>query len=459
MEHCLPIRRIDASAPPFVDLPTRNTAASAVERTGIVRRLALTAALFVLAVVHILLTVSAWIVDPGLEFTDLDAGAVAVALACMVLSVAAVRRPTLHGRILLIGYSTLLALAAGEGALMLLQVSASPVNGPWTRMHRVMQVESSLPGIGGRVEFTTNSLGLRGPEVDLDEVDTRILCVGGSTTECLYVTDDETWPTLLGAGLSKRTGTNVFVGNAGKSGHWTGHHRHLLEHYEPADRFDCVVVLCGINDLGRLLRDDYEECRKRVPEETLAGGKTIGPYYRRLAIVRKTREFLRAFRRDRAVQDPSGKWQDRQAQKRAQILAANTIDSAPGKLNSAVERYAEDLKSIIDVGRRRDLKLVFVTQPTLWRADLPKRLEIQLVQHTDDGAHSVRVLSEAMDAFNQTMRDVCRKERVDCCDLAARLPHDDGVFYDGCHFNVRGCRLVAEELALFLNREQIADRR
>src|SRR3989339_1653451 len=55
---------------------------------------------------------------------------------------------------------------------------------------------SIFPGIHGVSVFKTNKYGIRGREITA--MDTlKILTVGGSTTECLYLDQSETWQALL----------------------------------------------------------------------------------------------------------------------------------------------------------------------------------------------------------------------------------------------------------------------
>ena len=54
-----------------------------------------------------------------------------------------------------------------------------------------------MPGIQGQIKLSVNRYGLRGPDTILEDNDLNILCVGGSTTECLYVSDESTWPWRL----------------------------------------------------------------------------------------------------------------------------------------------------------------------------------------------------------------------------------------------------------------------
>ena len=52
-----------------------------------------------------------------------------------------------------------------------------------------------MPGIEGDSRFSINDDGLRGYPLSNGEA-YRILAIGGSTTECLYLDDAEAWPYL-----------------------------------------------------------------------------------------------------------------------------------------------------------------------------------------------------------------------------------------------------------------------
>ena len=153
---------------------------------------------------------------------------------------------------------------------------------------------------------------------------------------------------------------------------------------------------------------------------------------------------------DSVVQDNAGRWYAESRFIRQQKLKKNTFHNAHPRLEEGLQRYRRDLGEVVRTCGARGLRLVVVTQPTLWRDDLPPELERLLCEHTDDGAYTPGALAEMMDAYNRTAIELCREEGVDCVDLAAQLPKDTTVFYDDCHFNVSGCRRVAEVLADFL---------
>lgn len=114
-----------------------------------------------------------------------------------------------------------------------------------------------LQGVYGKSEFQTSSIGVRGREINESD-SIRILTVGGSTTECLYLDQSESWPCLLEKQL-KDVYKNVWVGNIGRSGFLTPHHLEQIRVF-PTDKYkiDLVIILVGNNDIATLLKHGTE---------------------------------------------------------------------------------------------------------------------------------------------------------------------------------------------------------
>lgn len=119
--------------------------------------------------------------------------------------------------------------------------------------------ENVMIGITGESIFQTNSIGLRGDEL-LPTHTNRILTIGGSTTECLYLDQEETWPKLLQTKLndSKHSG-KVWVGNGGMSGRTTRNHLTAVRYLDLDELdIDLIIMLVGINDFARRLAQDND---------------------------------------------------------------------------------------------------------------------------------------------------------------------------------------------------------
>jgi hypothetical protein len=196
-------------------------------------------------------------------------------------------------------------------------------------------------------------------------------------------------------------------------------------------------------------RGHYEYFRDRVAE-TLTPVFRNEASYRKLALLRLARSAWSARQAGATVvQDPCGDWYREARRKRQAMLKKKTFSGTPAGLESALVTYDANLVKIIRTCRQNGQQLLILTQPTLYRKDLPEDLQLLLWSCSDEGAYTPEVLEKLMDAFNQRMRDVCRREDTDCLDLASLLPKDTTVFFDDCHFNLAGCERVAEVVVEF----------
>jgi hypothetical protein len=87
-------------------------------------------------------------------------------------------------------YTLLFALAAGE-AIIRIAVPSGPVLRTPNKVLEYEPASWGVTGVTGRKRFTTNSLGLRGPELPQEQHLYRIIAIGGSTTECFVLDDSE----------------------------------------------------------------------------------------------------------------------------------------------------------------------------------------------------------------------------------------------------------------------------
>jgi hypothetical protein len=165
-----------------------------------------------------------------------------------------------------------------------------------------------MPGISGDSNFVTNSNGIRGDEFTAQDA-YRILAVGGSTTECSYLDQPETWTHLLQETLNRNTrNQKVWVGNGGLSGTTTRHHLVAMQYLPLREmKINAVILLIGINDLYvRLSHDkDYDpnflekpEVKKELLYRTFSGTYHLypeDPFYKKSALwqmLRKAKQMI-----------------------------------------------------------------------------------------------------------------------------------------------------------------------
>ena len=137
-----------------------------------------------------------------------------------------------------------------------------------------------LNGVEGEARYTINSRGVRGSEFPDRGAARRILCIGGSTTECLMLDDLETWPRLVMERLEGAVAeADFWAGDVGVSGFAMPQHLRFLEGADLVDELDDVVLLVGVNDFlhalatVHLARNEEPGWRRDAPERrTRCGG-------------------------------------------------------------------------------------------------------------------------------------------------------------------------------------------
>ncbi len=330
-------------------------------------------------------------------------------------------------------------------------------------------------GVAGPAVYRVNSMGARSREWGPDRrSEYRVLCMGGSATESLANDQSRAWTTLLERAMGTLAdGRRVWVGNIGKSGWSTRHHRiqarHLLGVYDP----DAVVLLAGVNDLSSRLKRgpgyDPAYFEKAENQETLvrqsfamSPGRFAGEWHddpwpkrTRLWLLLRRLKYDVLEQPDDA-QDPEGKYLQRWRGARA---SGRMVSELP-PLEEALDEYATNLREIVGLARRHRARILLMTQPVLWRAGLSDEEKASLWmggvgdfrRHPGASYYEPEALARGIDAYNRRLLQVCALTGVECLDLAAAVPRTAANFWDDCHLTDAGqallARLVADALRL-----------
>ncbi len=370
--------------------------------------------------------------------------------------------------------ATSLAVMIGFGEMALRILYPPPADYrffPWPPHQRQMfKVDPAIfPGLNEEALFVANSAGIRGDEFSNDQ-DYRILALGGSTTECLLLDGPKAWPYLLQNKLTANSGKNVWVGNVGKSGlNSRDHIMQLAPMLDQYDRIDAVLIMEGANDL--LLRlakgTDYNPdylftpdgqkahfkrafARALPPKPENAGGQK--PWYEHSAIWKQINELyhrsnMKKPKPQAMVQDTAG---SAYIKMRAQRKRMPRIDYLPDLVSSLAE-FRRNMTMLAKIAKERNVKLFFVTQPAIWGAHITKEQRDLLwlggngnIRSKNVTAYySAEALAQGLEKYNNVTRQVAELESVGLIDIAANLPKNTTVHYDGVHFNENGAQLVA----------------
>jgi len=384
---------------------------------------------------------------------------------------------------LLINLSILIAslvvtLFAVEIALRL-RLKPVPAMFPPNISHAFRPTPEVMTGINGESLFSTNSQGVRGDEISRKD-SYRVLAIGGSTTECLYLDDTEAWPYLVQERLNQNLDRRVWVGNVGRSGLTSRNYMIVVDDLLPfLGRIDAVVVLAGINDLSfRLSRDvnwrpitlpmdqdTYMDLRlKTFMVDPYKEDTTLqDPWYRLPELSRRVSILKQRIKGEpdettpELVQDKAGlqyvQWRYHRTH------ARSIVDTLPN-MHTALQEFAQNLWALATLCNDKGIRLILATQPAMWRPDLDRESQRLLwmggigpfQESRGLDYYSVGALSEAMDQYNHVLLRSCEESKVECIDLASLIFGDTTALYDDCHFNENGAELVADAIADYLMR-------
>lgn len=362
--------------------------------------------------------------------------------------------------ILTVIISTLLALVIGESILEWRSVPND--NYVWIPNFSVkLNInEPSMPGVVGTSEFNINTDGVRGAEYNAS-ADHQLLMIGGSTTECFFLDDEEAWPYLVERQLNKGD-KSYWIGNLGRSGLNTEHH--ILTLKEGINRFeglDGIVFLVGINDLIKDLNRGVASADKRSFEDQTFMLRTVKedslPFWKRLEIVKLFDQAKSPTDTvpEALVQDRQGliydKWRDNRANRKS------WVDVVPD-LSTERKAFEKRVNQLINICEFKGIQPYFILQPTMYDDRLEEKYERLLWMggignfQGDEQCdyYTSRVMKELMSTYNGIISDVCKKRKVPCLDAPSQLSKDTTVFYDDCHFNEQGARSLAKLVTKFI---------
>ena len=397
-------------------------------------------------------------------------GAFAVAVAVAAL---AWRRRRVE--LALLGVASLVAVGAAEVALRLALPAPGTVRHilhPPSQVATFRPERGVMPGVDLAVtHFTTNAIGLRGRELPPPGTP-RWIAVGGSSTESLFLDDADAWTAVVERELREKHGRDVWLGNAGKSGLTTFSHVSELLAYGDEIQPSLVIMQAGFNDMSlcisggrqdvidtalRFRHADYPATYGRFVFHEIRPPATAARW-RLEALVERALERLspeadyapeRAF----VVQDKAAGFYAVLRQRRQ---AAEKIDAGP-PIDECLRAYAANLRRIADWAEARKVRLVLLTQGSLYRDDIAPGDEKLLWFGSVDRSffdepppkryYSVRAMREILGRYNAAMLALCAERKLWCHDVDTFVPQTSAAYYDDAHVNVQGARMLGAEVA------------
>jgi len=283
-----------------------------------------------------------------------------------------------------------------------------------------------------------NSLGFRGKEPPKDFKDyLTIITIGGSTTECFYLSEGKTWPDLLGEKLSK-VFKNVWINNAGLDGQSTFGHIVLMEDYIIKLRPKIVLFLIGINDVQGEGPNKYDRfiLKEKLNLNSLKSFfKTAANYSEAIALMLNIYRYTIALKR--GIGHKELNFKEVETTKTTEEFTINDY------LTAHLKAYEARVQKLVKISRQNGIEPILITQPALYGEGIDKLTGVNLGK-IKVGDFSGSFAWKRLEAINDTTRKAGQHEGVLVIDLARKMPKDSRYYYDFLHFTNEGAEKVAE---------------
>jgi lysophospholipase L1-like esterase len=304
-----------------------------------------------------------------------------------------------------------------------------------------------IPQLDPVITVTRNSVGFRGQDPPADLASKlSIITVGGSTTMCFFLSDDQTWTARLEK-LLDPSFKDLWVNNAGLDGHSTYGHLVMLEDHVARLRPKVVIFLIGKNDIGRDSRDEFDAENVKGAiffHSPTAFIKSLSPYSEVASLIANLYRSLDAYKAGLLHQ-------------KIDLRQLHAIDPLPPGIEKSyiamyaaphyLSGYEDRVRKLIAASRRNGIEPVLVTQPLLVGPAIDDVTGLDLSTIEAEPQSSGKMIWDVQEIYNDVVRRVGKETGLQVIDLAQRLPKSSRNFYDFTHFTNAGAQAVAEILA------------
>ncbi|MGC9326604.1 MAG: SGNH/GDSL hydrolase family protein [Candidatus Hinthialibacter sp.] len=365
--------------------------------------------------------------------------------------------------------ASLVLIAAAEVVLTITE--GSRIYAVSKRKLRTIRLREHPPGTHFAVQpdagylQRTDSLDNRFYKIEIDEKgfiqpsrvyedpDFELVFLGGSTTECMYVSEDKRFPYLTGRYLSDRTGKKFNAYNGGVSGNHSLHSIDILLHKALPMKPAAVLLLHNVNDLNILLYEggywNSNPSRSLIEVVEISQGEEYPAILRRIKnIVRYMIPHLyrRAFLfKNRWTRDDGGASgypeQDEFAHLRGRKIQYNE--------DFMRREFQRNLEMFVDIVRSAGSAPVLITQANRFTSDPDPVVQMNMEDLADMGI-DYKEYKRLYDGFNQIIRNVGEDKKARVIDLERMIPKESRYMYDTMHFNDEGSKKAAELIAAHL---------
>ncbi|WP_462253049.1 SGNH/GDSL hydrolase family protein [Ferruginibacter sp.] len=305
---------------------------------------------------------------------------------------------------------------------------------------KIVYKNTWIKKLDSNINYSRNSLGFRGPELT-DSVNKllSIICIGGSTTECRFISDSLTWPYQLSQQL-KDSFPAAWLNNAGVDGHSTFGHLLLLKEYITRLKPKYVTFLIGANDVETDKPQQFD-----LMNEKKINFLSAKSFFK--SLINKT-ELGSAFFQLYAIR---GAYKKGLIHKEVDfstlkdtVLSDQYTKVILQKQAVYLTQYRQRVTDMIAICKAINVKPILITQPSMFGnyTDSTTMINManKIIPDTDPLSNAV-VMEKVLGLYNDVVRSFGNEVKV--IDLAALMPKNSNYYYDFMHFTNAGCSKIA----------------
>ncbi|MBP6687931.1 MAG: hypothetical protein KA160_08740 [Lacibacter sp.] len=294
-----------------------------------------------------------------------------------------------------------------------------------------------------KIQYSRNALGFRGP-MPTDSISklNSILTIGGSTTECRFLSDNTTWPYLLGEEL-KDSIPYLWFNNAGIDGHSTFGHLLLMKEYIIKLKPKYVLLLTGVNDVETEKPESFD-----VMNENKLQYGSVKAFCK--SLLNKTEIGATAFQ----FYNIRSAYKKGLIHKEVDFKQLKDTTYTPAYIQETIAKqknyligYQSRLQEIVNLCKANNIKPILLTQPSLYGSyvDSTTGIRMDLKFHESNPAKNNLLQDQVLEEYNTVVRSFSTQATV--IDLAKLMPKNTAYYYDFIHFNKQGAAKVASLLS------------
>lgn len=271
--------------------------------------------------------------------------------------------------------------------------------------------------------------------------DISLVFLGGSTTVCHYIDETLRFPYLTGVLLENKLGIKINPYNAGRSGNDSLHSINILLNKILPLKPQIAIMMHNINDVTTLAYEHSYWNDNKSKSAIIDINKEITTNYLRIMrdriipnIATQIRTISINIKNKLRGDHASG---DEFAHIRGKIITINKTE--------AIEQFEMNLETFIKICQARKIVPVLMTMPSRLK-ESPDDLIVYIFNNAETKLN-YQDCRELFDAFNDSIRNKAKENRILLIDLAKAIPQEAEYMYDTVHYTETGSIQIAHRVS------------